>query len=286
MTTPTSQKIKSLKSGWYVWFFPLIAILITAYLLFNFFNQQGGPHIRISFEEASSIQAGKTRVRFRGVTIGVVKDITISDDNREAIAHIVLQRDSEHFAVEGSKFWIVKPKVGFEGVSGLETLFAGTYIAVEPGKPDGDRKEDFKGQIGGESADSLEYTTVYFLESPSVESVGVGNSITFRGLEVGTITKITLSKNSQLVQIQINIQNRYVKLIRSNTVFWRKVGIQANLGLFNSQVKVNSLDSILHGGIQLSTPDNPGEMAKAMTKFPLSDAAPKDWEKWNPKLEL
>lgn len=286
MTTPTKQKLKSLKSGWYVWFFPVIAILITGYLMLNYFNQQGGPHIRISFEDASSIQPGKTKVRFRGVTIGAVKDVTIAEDNKEAIAHINLQRDAAHFAVEGSKFWVVKPKVGFAGVSGLETLFAGTYIAVEPGKADGEKKEDFKGQIGGDSSDALENTTAYFLECPTVESIGIGNSITFRGLEIGTVTKMNLSKNTQLVQIQINVQNRYDKLIRTNSVFWRKVGIQAKLGLFDSQVKVNSLDSILHGGIQIAIPDNPGERAKPLSKFNLSDAPPKDWEKWNPKLEL
>jgi len=74
-------------------------------------------------------------------------------------------------------------------------------------------------------------------------------------------------------------------LVRTNTAFWRKVGIQAKLGLFGSEVKVNSLDSIMRGGIELFTPDPPAPVAKANHKFTLLAAPPKDYEKWNPVLD-
>ncbi len=64
------------------------------------------------------------------------------------------------------------------------------------------------------------------------------------------------------------------------------MGIQAKLGLFGSEIKVNSLDSIMNGGIELATPNAPAPMAKAMQKFMLENAPPKEYEKWNPKLEF
>jgi paraquat-inducible protein B len=270
--------------SWYMWIFPLAAVAITGWLFYDYFNQRG-PTIQIAFDDASGIQVGKTRVRFRGVAVGVVKDVTISPDNREAFIQVTLQKDAANFAVQGSQFWVVLPKVGFQGVSGLETLFEGSYIAVQPGPADAARKTDFKGHMSMES-ESVENTRTYFLDAMSGESITVGDSVTFRGIKIGAVTKVSLFKTGQSVSVQINIHNRYEKLIRTNTVFWRKVGIQADLGLFSSQVKVNSLDSILHGGVELSTPDGPGEVAKAQTRFALAHTPPKNWEKWSPSLEI
>ncbi len=272
------------KSNWYVWLFPVFAVIICAWLLFQFWHNRG-PKIRISFDDASSIQAEKTSVRYRGVVIGMVKKVSVSEDQKEALVEINLQKDAEDFAVEGSKFWIVTPKVGLQGVTGLETIFEGAYIAVQPGKPDNNTKLDFKANTGKDMTESFENTSVYSLEARDAESVTQGDSVTFRGLTIGTITEVNLAKNGQSVLMQIRIQNRYKHLIRINTVFWRKIGVQAKLGLFGSEVKVNSLDSIMHGGVELFTPDSPGERAKALTKFILYSGPPKGYEKWNPKLD-
>ena len=283
--TKSNDKIESLKTGWYLWLFPFFAIAISGWLFFEYLNQRG-PNITISFEDGSALQAEKTRVRFRGVTIGLVKRVTISTDAKEAIAHVTLQRDAKHFAVEGSRFWLVTPKVGLQGVSGLETLVEGNYISVSPGANNASAKRSFKGLIGSDINESNDDTVVYYLETPNVESVSLDDLVTFRGVTVGKVTKVHLSKTSQTVMVQINIENKFIKLIRTNTVFWRKIGIQAKIGLFNSEVKINALDSILHGGIDFFTPDQPGEIAKALSKFPLSNAPPKGWEKWNPILEF
>lgn len=277
--------MESLKSGWYLWLFPLAALGISCWLFLDFFNERG-PEVHITFEDASGIQAGKTRVRFRGVSIGTVEKTLISGDNRYALVTVVLQRNAAHFAVDGSQFWLVLPKVGFQGVSGLETLFEGTYIAVQPGPPGGNQKDVFKGSIGKEINDSAEDTLAYYLEADNVGSIGPGDNVSFRGMNIGTVSKVSLSKTSQSVITQINIQRRYAKLIRSNTVFWRKAAVQANLGLFNSEIKIGALDSLLHGGIDLATPEPVGEIAKQHAQFELSAAPPKNWEKWSPKLEV
>ncbi len=173
----------------------------------------------------------------------------------------------------------------FAGITGLETLFEGTYIAAIPGPADAEIKNEFTVSTNSQSTDSLENTTPYFLESSNVESTSPGDSITFRGLAVGSITKVSLNKTSQKVLIQINIQNKFVKLIRINSSFWLKVGIQAELGLFGSKVKINSLDSIMRGGLELSTAEPPGKKANAGFQFNLLASAPKGNEKWNPNLE-
>jgi paraquat-inducible protein B len=278
------QNLDRFRSTWYIWLFPLFAVGIAVWLFFGYFDQQG-PKIKIRFDDAASIRPDKTRVKFRGVSIGVVDKLVISGDNRDVIAHITLQRDAADFAVEGSRFWVVTPKVNIQGVSGLETLFEGPYIAVDPGPGGAKRKLDFIGQSTKGIEESMEDTAAYYLEAPFVESISVGDPVSFRGLNVGSVTRVTLSKTSQSVLIQINVEAKYMKLIRTNTVFWRKVGLQANLGLFKSEVKINSLESLLRGGVDFFTPDPAGPMAKSRTHFALNPTPPKDWEKWNPKLE-
>lgn len=285
MKLPIKEKFETLGSTWYLWLFPFFAVLLSLWLFRDYLNQHG-PEIKIIFEDAASLQPEKTKVRFRGVPIGVVKKISISEDNKNVTAYIQLQKDSAQFAVAGSKFWIVAPKVNFQGISGLETILEGTYISVLPGKIDAEEKKEFIGQMGNETLDSVENSRAYYLESKNAESLSVNDIITFRGFNIGSVTKVTLGKTSQKVLVQINIQNKFVKLIRSNTAFWKKVGIQAKLGLFGSSVKVNSLDSILHGGIEVFTPDPPGPIAESSSRFTLLPEPPKDYEKWNPVLEF
>lgn len=285
MSPEPNTKFARFRATWYIWLFPLFALGISAWLLKGYFEQQG-LQITIRFDDAGAVRPDKTTVRYRGVSIGTVDKITLSEDNKDVIAHITLLRDAEEFAVEGSRFWVVTPKVNIQGVSGLETLFEGPYIAIDPGPRTAKRKLSFSGQATRGVEESLEDTSAYYLETPFVESISPGDPVSFRGLNVGSVTRVTLTKTSQAVLVQINIENRYTKLIRTNTVFWRKVGVQANLGLFKSEVKINSLESLFRGGIDFFTPDPAGPMAKGRTHFALLPTPPKDWEQWNPPLEF
>ncbi|MEN0060185.1 MAG: MlaD family protein [Bdellovibrio sp.] len=283
--TKWNENLRSLKSAWYVWLFPFFALCICGWLFFKYVNEKG-PRIQISFEDGGNIQAEKTQVRFRGVPIGTVREVKISEDLKRAVVEVDLQRKAEGFAVEGSKFWLVSPKVTLQGVTGLETILEGPYIAVTPGKSEGARKMEFRGGMGTELEDPLEDTSVYWLETASADSVGVGDPVTFRGFKVGAVSKIGLAKTAQAVQVQINIENKYVKLIRENTVFWQKAAVQAQLGLFKSEVKISSLESMLKGGVEFFTPTEAGPVATGQKKFPLLADPPEKWQEWNPNLEL
>ena len=279
------REISNVKSSWYVWLFPLIAVSICGWLLYQHMSEQG-PKIKILFEDGGNLQPEKTRIRYRGVSIGLVKRVEISPDGKKVVATARLEKSAEHFAVKGSRFWIVSPKVSFQGVTGLETLIEGNYIAAQPGKENGEKQLEFDGKVDLESEDPLEDTIAYNLEATNLESITVGDSVTFRGLKIGSVSRVTLSKSSQTILVRINIENKYAKVIRTNTLFWRKMAVKADLGLFKSEVKISSLDTLLRGGIDLFTPDAAGEMAKAGTRFALSEGPPKGWEKWNPKLEF
>lgn len=287
------EKIKVLftkfKSRWQLWLFPIVALIFCGWFLHKYF-QEKGVEIVVSFSDAKSVQPEKTRVYFRGVPVGVVNKIQISEDGNQAECYISLQTNAIQFAREGSEFYLISPKVSFEKVSGLETLISGSYISLEPSKNSGDKKIKFKGELSKNSVDYDENSSLYILETDHAESISQGDTISFKGLSVGIVGDMKLNKTAQTVVINMHIKSNYTRLIRTNTVFWKKAGIKADLGLFGSKIKFNSLDTILRGGIEFATPEVAGKRAKPGTRYPLSSDEPKDKDKdskkWNPALNF
>lgn len=129
-----------------------------------------------------------------------------------------------------------------------------------------------------------ESMSTYVVETNHAESITTGDSVFYRGVIIGQVGEIRLSKSAQSVLVNVNIKNHYTKIIRVNTSFWKKQGIKADLGLFSSDIRINSLDTILKGGIEVATPTEKGVRAKAFHKFPLLSDEPKDYLKWSPQL--
>ena len=272
------------REKWHLVLFPLMALVFSSYFLYRYTSQRG-VDVVVSFVDAKSIQSEKTRVYYRGVSIGVVNEVLISEDGQKAECRISLDKNAVPFAVEGSVFYLVSPKVGLEGVSGLDTLLSGSYIVLDPGKRGGKTKTSFKGELSKNSIDR-ENVSSFTIETDHAESISMGDEISFRGISVGVVGGIKLNPTAQKVLVEVLVYNQFTKLIRSNTVFWKKQGIKADLGLFNSKIKINSLDTILRGGIEIATPNPPGPRAKGGTRFPLLSEEPKEREKtpWDPEL--
>jgi paraquat-inducible protein B len=93
-----------------------------------------GPTIEVSFRTAEGLVAGKTTVRYKQVDIGVVRQIDLAEDRSHIIARIDLRKDASNFAAQDSRFWVVRPRIGTSGVSGIDTLLSGSYIEVDGGK--------------------------------------------------------------------------------------------------------------------------------------------------------
>lgn len=274
----------SIARSWYVWLFPVFALAMCAWLVKDYYEQKGST-IEIVFDEATNLQPEKTKVKFKGVTIGTVKNVSLSEDNQKVIASVVLIREAKRFAMDGTKYWIVTPKINLQGVSGLDTLLTGSYIAAEPTAKESEQVERFVAQEMPDEIDTAN-TSAYILETDNVEAISVGDSVSFRGLKVGSVTRTMLTREARSVLVQINVENKYARTIRTNTVFWKKPAVYAKFGLFGGEFKINSFDTIMNSGIEFVTPDGAGAMAKHRHKFILASGPPKGSEKWSPNLSL
>ena len=115
-----------------VWIVPLVALVIGAVLVVRSVLQVG-PEIEIEFRSADGLEPGRTEVRFKEVVIGRVKRVRLGPDRQKVLVTVGLIKSMEELAVEDTRFWVVRPRIGSAGISGLGTLFSGAYIGVDAG---------------------------------------------------------------------------------------------------------------------------------------------------------
>src|SRR5205085_779989 len=85
----------------------------------------------LAFAAAESIEPGRTEVRYKEVAIGKVQSVALRDDRKHVIVTVQLDRASAGVAVDDTAFWVVRPRIGVGGVTGLGTLLSGAYIGAD-----------------------------------------------------------------------------------------------------------------------------------------------------------
>src|SRR5689334_24139807 len=116
-----------------VWLVPLLAALIGIGLVAKSYFDEG-PTVLVSFHNGEGLEAGKTKVKYKDVDVGQVRAISLSKDLSKVLVTIDMNKDARRFTASDTRFWVVKPRIGVSGVSGLGTLLSGAYIGVDAGK--------------------------------------------------------------------------------------------------------------------------------------------------------
>jgi paraquat-inducible protein B len=267
-----------------IWVVPLIAAVVAGYLVYNRVRAYG-PTITIRFKDATGLKPGETAIRHLGVTIGHVTAVELTEDLDHVLVTAQLRRTPVWIAREGSIFWIVRPELGASSISGLGTVISGPHIEVLPGA--GERKLEF---VGIESSPVLleRNGLKIVLLSSRVGSLRPNSPVYYRGVEVGVVRDTQLSSDATMVSINLFIRQRYAGLIRSGSKFWNVSGVDISAGLFKGvEVKMESLRSLVAGGIAFATPDDPkAPRARNGMAFPLYAEPNKEWLAWSPKIPI
>lgn len=126
------------------------------------------------------------------------------------------------------------------------------------------------------------------LKAVRLERIQPDSPIYYRGIQVGVIQSIQLNSDATAVNIQVFIWRRYAELVRSTSVFWIVDGIDVKGGILSGvQMKVDSLRSLIAGGIAFATPDKAvGIPADEDTQFALYEEPKPEWENWTPSIPL
>ncbi|AOK51863.1 mammalian cell entry protein [Burkholderia stagnalis] len=270
---PPQDPAISTKSGWLpslVWLVPLIAALIGIGLVIKSVRERG-PEITLTFHSAEGLEPGKTQVKYKDVEIGMVKAITLSKDLTRVLVGVQLKKESENFAVKGSRFWIVRPRVGATGVSGLGTLLSGAYIGVDAGRSS-ESQTEFAGLETPPAVTGDQKGAQYVLRGDSLGSVDIGSPVYYRRVQVGQVVGFSLDKDGTGVTFNVFVNAPYDQYVGENSRWWQASGVDLRLDSSGLKLNTQSLATVILGGIAFQTPPNQttGATAPGNTTFRLA----------------
>lgn len=254
-----------------VWLLPLFAVMLGGWLAYKHFTE-AGVSIVITFPSGEGMVAGKTEVRYKGITVGTVTELQVQPDLDSVAAHVMMNRHTESALRESTQFWLVKPELSFAGVQGLDTLITGNYIAMQPGDS-GPTRYVFKGLSEAPPPEPAEGDLQISLLAPDVGSLHAGSPIHYRKLQVGKIVDYSLSEDHNNVIFQAHIDSDYADLLHENSRFWNTSGVSISGDLNSIELNTDSLASIILGGISFDNPENQdaGRPARNGSVFTLHD---------------
>ncbi|WP_416739633.1 intermembrane transport protein PqiB [Pseudomonas sp. NFX71] len=253
-----------------VWIVPIIAVLVGISLVVHSILQEG-PTITVTFKTGSGLTANKTEVKYRNVVIGQVSEVELSNDQKSVNATIKLAKQAESFTREDSQFWVVRPRIGAGGVSGIDTLLSGDYIGADIGQANA-RSKNFKGLENPPPITYGEPGKRFMLNTPDLGSLDIGSPVYYRKIPVGQVVAYTLDADGKGVNIEVFIHSPNDAFVTENTRFWNASGIDVNVGANGFAVKTESLSAMLVGGIAFRAPeyspnDKPATEEKAFELF-------------------
>ena len=239
---PASRWLPSL-----VWLVPLIAALIGAVLVVKSYIDQG-PTVVVSFRSGDGLEAGKTKVKFKDVDIGLVRAISLSQDLSKVLVTIDMSKEARRFTATDTRFWVVRPRVGVGGVSGLSTLLSGAYIGVDAGKSQ-ETSHEFTGLEKVPQVTGDQKGTQYLLHAESLGSIDAGSPVYYRRIPVGQVMGYDLENEGKGVSIRVFVNAPYDRYVGQNTRWWHASGVDVRLDSGGFKLNTQSLAALLVGGI-------------------------------------
>ncbi|MCS2163188.1 intermembrane transport protein PqiB [Scandinavium sp. H11S7] len=264
-------KVQKVKNWSPVWIFPIVTALIGAWILFYHYSHQG-PEVTLMTTNAEGIEGGKTRIKSRSVDVGVVESTTLTDDLTHVEIKARLNTGMEKLLHGDSAFWVVKPQVGREGISGLGTLLSGAYIELQPGTK-GAEPEKFQLLDSPPLAPPDAKGIRVLLESNKAGQLSPGDPVLFRGYRVGSVETSSFNADKRSITYQLFISAPNDRLVTTNARFWKDSGIAVDLTSAGMRVEMGSLSTLFGGGVSFDVPDEQslGEPVANKTEYHLFD---------------
>ena len=275
-----------------IWSIPLVIALLVGFIGWTAWRDRG-VEVNVGFAVAHGLRVGDP-VRALGVEIGVVDDLRLVDRGDEpgdsprggVQVTLSIDRHARGMLRTGSRIWIERPRVDFGGVGGLDTLAGPRYVGVDPGVG-GLSAGPFVGlseppALLGVSEDDLKIV----LEATDRMGLRIGGIVHYRGVAVGRVVKVGLVSDARRVEAAVVIDSSHASLVRTNTRFFSTSGIGLEFGLQGLRADIESLETVIAGGVGLATPTNLGETVEDGARFELSPRAESEWLDWEPRIPI
>ena len=254
-----------------IWLVPVLAALVGLSLVIHNWLQVG-PEITISFQSAEGLDAGKTPVKYKNVVIGRVNKIELSEDRSHVLVVVGLEKSARGFATKGTRYWVVRPRIGLGGVSGIDTLFSGAFIGADVGESN-EVQEEFTGLETPPAVNHGALGRSFLLHSEDLGSLDVGSPVYYRRIQVGRVASYQLDKDGKGVSLHIFVDGPNDRFVTKSSRFWNASGVDLSLGANGLKLNTQSVAAVLAGGVAFQDPPGPHDSTSAPedTSFKLFD---------------
>lgn len=235
-----------------IWIVPIAALLVGLWMVYASWSSQG-PMITVTFSSGEGIEAGATKVKRKNVEVGEVVGLSLSDSGERVELSIQIHKDYEDLLRDDVDFWVVKPRVGPAGISGLGTLLSGAYLEMSKGTS----AETSRQFVGLEMPPLTSPGTPGIhirLSSDGNRRLVEGQPVTFRGSRVGRIESVFFDASERRSYYTAFIDAPHDRLITDNTRFWFSSGVAFDLSSDGLRVEMAAVETLLEGGVSFDIP--------------------------------
>lgn len=255
-----------------IWAVPILALLLGIWMVIYTIQRQG-PEITIRFSTAEGIEQGKTKIKLRDVEIGLVKEVRLGEDHESVLITASLEKEAEDLLVEDTQFWVVRPRIGKTGVSGLGTLLSGGYIQIAPGES----SKSSRAFVGLEEPPVTPAGTPgmrVVLVADKAGSVSPGDPVLYKGYPVGRVETEKFDLDTKTMSYDVFIDAPYDELLTTTHRFWDISGVSIKAGADGVEMDSVALETLLIGGVEVGRPENveAGSKVESGTVFRLYDS--------------
>jgi paraquat-inducible protein B len=254
-----------------IWLIPIGAVLVALIVAWqNYANQ--GRLIHVTFANGAGLLANSTELRFRDVTVGLVEDISLTEDLGAVDVAIRVKKQVSPFIDGEAQFWVVRPELTTQGVSGLETVLSGVFIEGSWDNEIGTLTSRFRGRAEVPLFRTEKPGLQISLRSRPRGDLVSDSPILFRGVEVGRIGSASIDPRGRFAVAEAIIYEPHDRLISGSTRFWDTSGFSINVGASGASIDFSSVASLLAGGVTFDTFVSGGEPAVDGMQFQVFDS--------------
>ncbi len=249
-TTATIRATPALNSV--VWLIPLLALITGGWLLFQQVRNSG-PEITLYMDNAEGIEVNNTVIKVLNVTVGRVSDIKLRDDEQGVAITARMSADVRHLLRKDTHFWIVKPRIDQSGITGLNTLVSGAYIAFSPGHDE--EKADIFDVADMPPVSAIgQHGLRLRLKGRNDKLLSPGSPVLYGNVPVGQVESAHFEPADSSMHYQIYINSPNDQLIGDQVHFWLQSGIRVDTGAAGIKIDSAPLSALLSGAIAFDVP--------------------------------
>ena len=234
-----------------VWAVPLAALIIVAFLGIRSLAHRG-VDVVVTFDNATGVKVGDTKVIYQGLVGGEVTKIEINEDGKHVDMTLRLDQRVKPYLNTATRFWLVGAKPNLTDIASVRAALAGLEIGVSPGTG-GTPTTRFVGENEPPAIAPGTPGTPYSLTTGTLGAARVGTLLFYRGQEIGKVTAVGYTEQN-IFRIDLFVNAPFDKLVRPEALFWVSSPLRVLFTDRGLSADLEHPSALLNGSIDVDLP--------------------------------